>query len=157
MSENIKIIHSVEALNLWITTDFLSQLTQPKKNVILLNGPMGVGKTQWVSLFVDQLFGNQKLKEKNLTTSSPTFSLHNTYKKEGLTVHHFDLYRLTSEKDLESFHFWDVFTEDNSCIIIEWSKKFSILDFFPGWKLHNIQLSFKDEKSSSRQILYTVC
>lgn len=156
MSESINLINSVEALNAWITTEFLRQLSQPKKDIILLNGPMGVGKTQWVSLLVNQLFNNHNLKNKNLITSSPTFSLHNIYKKKELVIHHFDLYRLNSEKDLESFNFWDVFKEDKGCIIIEWSKKFSILEFFPGWTVHSIEISFHNEASLVREIKYTV-
>ncbi|MBE8222050.1 MAG: tRNA (adenosine(37)-N6)-threonylcarbamoyltransferase complex ATPase subunit type 1 TsaE [Bdellovibrionales bacterium] len=155
MSEDIKLINSVKDLNFWISKEFINTLSNPKKDVILLNGPLGVGKTQFTSLLVDQLFNVDNLKEKNITTSSPTFSLHNIYKKNKLTVHHFDLYRLNSEKDLESFNFWDVFKEDNACIIIEWSKKFDILNFFPEWRVHNIEMSFKDETSIVREIKYT--
>ncbi|MBE8163108.1 MAG: tRNA (adenosine(37)-N6)-threonylcarbamoyltransferase complex ATPase subunit type 1 TsaE [Bdellovibrionaceae bacterium] len=171
MSEDIKLVSSVKDLNCWISEEFINKLSSSKKDVILLNGPLGVGKTQWVSLFVKQMFGDQSLQstadneeagngeagnvKKENVTSSPTFSLHNVYQKAGLTIHHFDLYRLSSENELESFNFWDVFKEDNAYVIIEWSKKFSILKFFPGWQVHNIDIDFLDKNSSSRQIKYT--
>lgn len=151
MSSKTRNIKSIEDLSLWITQYFLPQLSTTQKDVVLLNGPMGVGKTQWVKLFVNKLLDNRQTHE--AVTSSPTFSLQNTYKTPDILIHHFDLYRLGVEKDLESFNFWDVFKEDRACIVIEWSNKFAVLDFFPGWTVHNINLSFKKEESSSLRLI----
>lgn len=152
-------IKSITDLDCWIKQNFIKQLSKNKKDIILLNGPMGVGKTQWLSLFVKQLLANQplakqSLKDNKYITSSPSFSLHNIYKVKDLSIHHFDLYRLNVKKDLESFGFWDVFKQDQACIVIEWSNKFSGLDFFPNWQLHNINMDFKTKNSTDRTLTY---
>jgi tRNA threonylcarbamoyladenosine biosynthesis protein TsaE len=59
-----------------------------KKNIVLLRGDLGAGKTTFVKEFVKFLGGNKN------QVDSPTFSLLNTYLVYGKNIHHFDLYRI---------------------------------------------------------------
>ena len=60
--------------------------------------------------------------------SSPTFSIVNEYHGSGLSLYHFDMYRISGEDDLESTGFYDYPFEDN-IVAVEWSE--NIADFLP--------------------------
>jgi len=85
--------------------------------VILLEGELGVGKTEWVRGFVKAYLGDVGL------VMSPTYTLINAYEHESKRVYHVDLYRLIGEDDLESIGFWDLLAERNVVIIVEWAEK----------------------------------
>lgn len=108
--------------------------------VVLLKGPLAVGKTQMLKYMAEALGFSKK------DIHSPTFSLINLYQKNNKTpIYHVDLYRLTSEKELESTAFWDIFYEDN-LVFIEWpdliAKKLP-----PLWNKMFIEIQFhKDHR-----------
>lgn len=112
------------------------------KKLLLLEGPMGVGKTQFVIFLLGALGGD--------VPTSPSFALHNSYKTtSGFSVEHLDLFRLESADDLESTGFWDLFTQNaSSVIVIEWSerlKDFGVRDQLPmSWSKIQIVFSKND-------------
>ena len=72
------------------------------RQIILLQGPLGVGKTFWVQAVIQALGGSG--------VSSPSFSVIQSYKvQKRQNVYHVDLYRLQGDDDLESTGFWDLF------------------------------------------------
>ncbi len=83
------------------------------KQLILLNGPLGSGKTQFVKCLVD---GADDV-------TSPTFSIHNKYQLKNITIDHFDLYRLEGDEDLDSTGFWDIFNQSSGLVIVEWADR----------------------------------
>ena len=60
--------------------------------------------------------------------SSPTFALVNDYRGERITLYHFDMYRISTEEELESTGFYDYPFEENAAVI-EWSENIS--EFLP--------------------------
>ena len=106
--------------------------------LILLNGPVGAGKTIWVKGFV---WGY--LKKKNLVTSA-SYSLVNGYTTLKKEVIHMDLYRLQSEDDLESVGFWD-YLMGPRVIIAEWGD--SINGLPKNLKVHTIKFEIKSKNS----------
>jgi tRNA threonylcarbamoyladenosine biosynthesis protein TsaE len=82
--------------------------------VIFLNGNLGAGKTFFASEFIKHKLGS------DISITSPTFSLVNTYKYNNLTINHCDFYRIESRDDLFQIGVDDIFT--NSISIIEWQK-----------------------------------
>jgi len=104
--------------------------------VFLLDGPLGVGKTQFVSFLARQLGGE--------VTSSPTFVLHQEYKTDQLRIHHFDFYRLEDESELESTGFWDIVSEATGWICIEWASRLGDLAFPSKWKIVRVKLDWLD-------------
>jgi len=86
------------------------------KNIILLHGSMGAGKTTFIKALARQL-GVQDM------TSSPTFSIVNEYLAgDGNPLYHFDLYRLNSEEEAYDMGIDEYFYSGNLCLI-EWPEK----------------------------------
>lgn len=63
-------------------------------DVVLLSGDLGAGKTQFVQGVAAGLGADE-------VPTSPTFNIVLTYRSGRLPLHHFDLYRLDREDELE--------------------------------------------------------
>ena len=96
-----------------------------QKQLVLLNGPLGVGKTQFVKTMVSSMGGEMP--------DSPTFSIINQYPCANKTIYHVDLYRLESEADVESTGFWDLFCEDEALIFVEWAERIDEENWPRNW------------------------
>lgn len=81
-------------------------------SLFLLNGPLGVGKTLWVKIWLERK-GFEGV-------TSPTYGLHHIYEREGVRVHHFDFYRIREKWELGSIGFWDVLLDLRAMIFVEW-------------------------------------
>ena len=87
-----------------------------KGNVILFYGEIGVGKTTFIKFLVNSL---EKIDKKNISEiTSHTFSLMNQYKLNKFDIHHYDLYRLKSEKDILSLNIFEDISD--KIVLIEW-------------------------------------
>ena len=119
-----------------------------ERQVVLLSGPLGVGKTQLVRYLLKNLSGSEP-------ASSPTFAIHNSYLTETSTIEHFDLYRIESDEDLESTGFWEIFELSKALIVIEWPDRLAIQDIPKTWSVLRLRLDFNPESSatSARRIL----
>ncbi len=94
-------------------------ISPPK--MILLRGELGAGKTTLVKGIAEG-FGAAERDE----VTSPTFTLVHEYHGEHVTVHHLDVYRIESERDLETVGIDDLRTTD-AVLLIEWGDKFASL------------------------------
>ena len=84
--------------------------------VVCLEGDLGAGKTLIVQSMARTLGVQGEV-------TSPTFNLMNIY--EGFCpIVHFDLYRLTSEDELEDIGFYDYTDFPDGIVFIEWAEKF---------------------------------
>ena len=83
-----------------------------------LDGDLGAGKTCFVRGVASGLGVPS-----GWPVTSPTFTLLNVY--EGrIPLYHLDLYRLSSEDDLEAIGYYDLFTEEG-VVIVEWAGRIS--------------------------------
>jgi tRNA threonylcarbamoyladenosine biosynthesis protein TsaE len=98
-----------------------------RRRLILLDGPMGAGKTQFTRFFVEALGA--------METTSPSFAIHNRYETPQGAVEHLDLFRLESIDDLESTGFWDFFLEPEGIVIIEWASRLREMHSTFAWPL----------------------
>ncbi|KTD79296.1 tRNA (adenosine(37)-N6)-threonylcarbamoyltransferase complex ATPase subunit type 1 TsaE [Legionella waltersii] len=80
--------------------------------VLTFSGEIGAGKTTIIRSLINSLGIHSAIK-------SPTFSLVESYHVNNLAIHHFDLYRIDQEEELEYLGFRDYFTEHSVCLI-EW-------------------------------------
>lgn len=84
-----------------------------KTKIIVLDAPMGSGKTTLITAMCKQLGVTDPI-------SSPTFSIVNEYQGITSTVLHFDLYRLKDRSELLDIGFEDYLYRRNAYIFIEW-------------------------------------
>lgn len=111
--------------------------------VVLLDGEMGAGKTQFVRWFVEALGGGE--------ANSPTFAIHQTYKTKSGSVDHLDLYRLENIQDLESTGFWDLMKQDTPLIFVEWAGRLPSNVWPRSWQLISLEI-FKESDPEARRI-----
>ena len=101
--------------NVLETIDFASNFildASPINKIIVLNGELGSGKTQFTKGIFKGL-GYDNFMEIN----SPTFSILNTYQINEVDVHHFDLYRLDTFSEEDIAWFEEILSEENIVII----------------------------------------
>jgi tRNA threonylcarbamoyladenosine biosynthesis protein TsaE len=96
----------------------LAQRLSPPK-VVLLRGELGAGKTTLVKGIAEEF---QAAASEDVT--SPTFTLIHEYRGPGISIYHIDLYRVDTQRQLETLGIDDLFAPD-SLLLIEWGEKFS--------------------------------
>lgn len=95
----------------------LASLLAPPK-IVVLRGDLGAGKTTLVKGIAE---GFKAASHDDVT--SPTFTLIHEYRGPAAAVYHIDLYRIDTQRDLETLGLDDLMT-DNSVLLIEWGEKF---------------------------------
>ncbi len=110
------VTHSAEE-----TTDLgrrlAAELTPPK--LVVLRGDLGAGKTTLIKGIAE---GFQAASPESVT--SPTFTLIHEYRGLGVNVYHVDLYRIDTQRELDTLGLDDLFDE-KSVVLIEWGEKFA--------------------------------
>ena len=95
----------------------LQQFLSPPK-LVLLRGDLGAGKTTLVKGIAAAF---DAAEEEEVT--SPTFTLIHEYRGPSATLYHIDLYRVDTQRELETLGLDDLMGE-NSILLIEWGEKF---------------------------------
>ena len=95
----------------------LAPLLAPPK-LVLLRGELGAGKTTLVKGIAE---GFQAASEDDVT--SPTFTLVHEYCGPDVNLYHIDLYRVDTQRELETLGLDDLIAE-NSILLVEWGEKF---------------------------------
>jgi len=89
--------------------------------IVLLRGDLGAGKTTLVKGIAE---GFDAARAEDVT--SPTFTLVHEYRGPRATLYHIDLYRIDTERELETLALDDLLAP-NSILLIEWGEKFARL------------------------------
>jgi tRNA threonylcarbamoyladenosine biosynthesis protein TsaE len=93
-----------------------AQLRPPK--LVVLHGELGAGKTTIVKGIVE---GFKAAHSKEV--SSPTFTLIHEYRSPQAEIYHIDLYRIETQRQLETLGIDDL-VSTRSVLLIEWGEKF---------------------------------
>jgi tRNA threonylcarbamoyladenosine biosynthesis protein TsaE len=118
----------------------LVDLLAPPK-LVVLRGDLGAGKTTLVKGIAAAF---NAAEEEDVT--SPTFTLIHEYRGPEVTLFHIDLYRIDTERELETLGLDDLRTK-GSIVLIEWGEKFS--RFAQG---RDIEISLEREGENARRI-----
>jgi len=89
--------------------------------IVLLRGDLGAGKTTLVKGIAE---GFQSAKADDVT--SPTFTLIHEYRGPEVVLFHIDLYRIDTQRELDTLAIDDLMDPD-SILLIEWGEKFERL------------------------------
>ena len=99
------------------------------KSIILLQGPIGAGKTSFVQGIAYGLYIEEEI-------TSPTFALSNHYNSGSIPLFHMDLYRLENSFMAKEFFISEEeeAIQNEAIIVIEWPELIKpVLDNF--WKI----------------------
>jgi tRNA threonylcarbamoyladenosine biosynthesis protein TsaE len=116
--------------------------------VVLLRGDLGAGKTTLVKGIAEG-FGAARAED----VTSPTYTLiheyRGEYRGERATLYHIDLYRIDTERELQTLGLDDLLAPD--CILlIEWGEK------FPRFQRdQNVEIALERTGESVRRIQVT--
>ena len=116
-----------------------------KGDIILMDGPLGIGKTFFSRAIINARFliDNLEIEE----VPSPTFSIIQEYDLRYFSILHLDLYRLENQTDLFELGIPDIF--DENVIILEWPDL--IKNFLPS-RFLSVSLFQHNNAENSRNI-----
>ncbi len=102
------------------TTQLGHDLAQELKpgSIVLLRGDLGAGKTTLVKGIAEAF---QAARPEDVT--SPTFTLIHEYRGPEVVLFHIDLYRIDTQRELDTLALDDLM-DANSILLIEWGEKF---------------------------------
>jgi tRNA threonylcarbamoyladenosine biosynthesis protein TsaE len=109
--------------------------------MVLLRGDLGAGKTTLVKGIAE---GFEAARADDVT--SPTFTLVHEYRGPRAVLYHIDLYRIDTERELETLGLDDLLAPD--CILlIEWGEKFPRLQ-----RDQNMEITLEQVGETERRI-----
>jgi tRNA threonylcarbamoyladenosine biosynthesis protein TsaE len=88
-------------------------------SVVLLRGDLGAGKTTLVKGIAEGFHAAEAE-----AVTSPTFTLIHEYRGPEVTLYHIDLYRIDTQRELDTLALDDLMTPQ-SILLIEWGEKFA--------------------------------
>ena len=100
-------------------------------DAIFLYGEIGVGKTTFTRLLINNYEKENKIKKSEVL--SPTFNIVFEYQIKDFIIKHYDLYRLKNEEDIKNIGLFENLNQ--SILIVEWpelikKKPFNRIDLF---------------------------
>ena len=93
-------------------------LTLKDLRMVILHGDLGVGKTTLVKGIAEGL--NAATQDE---VTSPTFTLIHEYRGPDVTLYHVDLYRIETQRELDTLGLDELFADDGNLVLIEWGEK----------------------------------
>jgi tRNA threonylcarbamoyladenosine biosynthesis protein TsaE len=119
-----------------------SELSPPL--IVLLRGDLGAGKTTLVKGIAE---GFDAARADDVT--SPTFTLVHEYGGPRTTLYHIDLYRIETQRQLETLGLDDLLAP-NTILLIEWGEKFPRLA-----RDQNLEITLERVGETERRIQVT--
>jgi tRNA threonylcarbamoyladenosine biosynthesis protein TsaE len=116
-----------------------TDLSPPK--LVVLRGELGAGKTTLVKGIAE---GFHAASAENVT--SPTFTLVHEYRGPEVILYHIDLYRVDTQRELETLGLDDL-RDDKSVLLIEWGEKFARFV-----QERNVEITLERLSENERQI-----
>lgn len=116
-----------------------SMLAPPK--LVVLRGDLGAGKTTLVKGIAE---GFRAASHDDVT--SPTFTLIHEYRGPAATLYHIDLYRIDTQRELDTLALDDLMT-DYSVLLIEWGEKFARFQ-----RERNVEIAIERISENERKI-----
>jgi tRNA threonylcarbamoyladenosine biosynthesis protein TsaE len=120
-----------------------ADLRPPK--LVLLRGDLGAGKTT-ITKGIAEAFNAASQDD----VTSPTFTLIHEYRGAEVSVYHIDLYRIETQRELETLGLDELIADDRNVVLIEWGEKFPKLA-----KAWDVEIAIERTGAESRRITVT--
>ena len=127
----------------------LQKITSSIKKILLpgdaifLYGQIGVGKTTFVRLLINNYEDEKKLKKSEVL--SPTFNIVFEYDIRDFTIEHYDLYRIKNEKEIKNIGLF--VNLKKNITIVEWP------ELIKNKPINRIDLFFEYTKDMNERTL----
>ena len=112
-------------------------------DAIFLYGQIGVGKTTFVRLLINNYENEKKLKKSEVL--SPTFNIIFEYDIKDFTIEHYDLYRLKNEQEIKNIGLFSNLKQNIT--IVEWP------ELIKNKPINRIDLFFEYTKDMNERTL----
>ena len=112
-------------------------------DTIFLHGQIGVGKTTFARLLINNYESEKKLKKSEVL--SPTFNIVFEYDIRDFTIEHYDLYRLKNEKEIKNIGLF--VNLKKNITIVEWP------ELIKNKPINRIDLFFEYTKDMNERTL----
>ena len=112
--------------------------------IVLLRGDLGAGKTTLVKGIAEG-FGAARADD----VTSPTFTLVHEYRGPDVNLYHIDLYRIDTQRELDTLGLDDLLAP-NCILLIEWGEKFPRLQ-----SEQNLEIALERVAETERRIMLT--
>ena len=112
--------------------------------IVLLRGDLGAGKTTLVKGIAEG-FGAARADD----VTSPTFTLVHEYRGPDVILYHIDLYRIDTQRELDTLGLDDLLAP-NCILLIEWGEKFPRLQ-----SEQNLEIALERVAETERRIMLT--
>ncbi len=123
----------------------LASLLAPPK-LVLLRGDLGAGKTTLVK-GIAEAFSAASAED----VTSPTFTLIHEYRGPRVSLFHIDLYRIDTQRELDTLALDDLIS-DNSILLIEWGEKFARFE-----RERDLEIGLERTGKSERRVTVRCC
>ena len=87
--------------------------------MVILRGDLGAGKTTLVKGIAE---GLNAASQDDVT--SPTFTLIHEYRGPDVRLYHVDLYRIETQRELDTLGLDELLADEGNLVLIEWGEKF---------------------------------
>ncbi len=98
----------------------VAEMLLPAPKLFILRGDLGAGKTTLVKGIAAAL-GAAETAE----VTSPTFTLVHEYRGTKVRLLHLDLYRLETERELQTLGLEEMAEDPDALMLVEWGEKFT--------------------------------
>ena len=113
--------------------------------LVLLRGDLGAGKTTLVKGIAE---GFEAAKQDDVT--SPTFTLVHQYPGPEINVYHVDLYRIDTQRELDTLGLDELLAEPGNLVLVEWGEKFPRFE-----KERDVEIRIERGGEQERRIIVT--
>jgi tRNA threonylcarbamoyladenosine biosynthesis protein TsaE len=110
-------------------------------SVVVLRGELGAGKTTLVKGIAEGFAASEAE-----AVTSPTFTLIHEYRGPQVTLYHIDLYRIDTQRELDTLALDDLMDSGN-ILLIEWGEKFERFE-----KERDVEIAIEHQGGDERVI-----
>ena len=113
--------------------------------LVMLRGELGAGKTTLAKGIAE---GLHAASQEDVT--SPTFTLIHEYRGPGIAIFHVDLYRIDTQRELDTLGLDELIAHEGNLVLLEWGEKFPRFE-----NERDVEIRIERQGEQERRIIVT--